>query len=144
MVYIRSLRNCSLEGPAPDVSGIPQLGYLYVELWIAYYLTRNNMWPICLGKKSCTWCLEEFGCYHLLLSLFCWCFRDISWNQLTGPIPFGQLASNLTTMYKKRPLTTTHVILFLKYHLLIFFSQREFLFSHSLLQVVQRSFPQSS
>ncbi|KAF7026583.1 hypothetical protein CFC21_038689 [Triticum aestivum] len=47
-----SLRNCSLEGPAPDVSGIPQLGYL-----------------------------------------------DVSWNQLTGPIPSGQLASNITTMY---------------------------------------------
>ncbi|VAH70439.1 unnamed protein product [Triticum turgidum subsp. durum] len=26
-----SLRNCSLEGPAPDVSGIPQLGYLDVS-----------------------------------------------------------------------------------------------------------------
>ncbi|KAG8074503.1 hypothetical protein GUJ93_ZPchr0006g43140 [Zizania palustris] len=26
-----SLRNCSLEGPVPDVSGIPQLGYLYVQ-----------------------------------------------------------------------------------------------------------------
>jgi len=26
-----SLRNCSLEGPAPDVSGIPQLGYLDIS-----------------------------------------------------------------------------------------------------------------
>uniref|UniRef100_A0A3B6SDN1 non-specific serine/threonine protein kinase n=2 Tax=Triticum aestivum TaxID=4565 RepID=A0A3B6SDN1_WHEAT len=46
-----SLRNCSLEGPALDASGIPQLGYL-----------------------------------------------DISWNQLTGPIPSGKLASNITTI----------------------------------------------
>ncbi|KAE8777142.1 putative LRR receptor-like serine/threonine-protein kinase [Hordeum vulgare] len=46
-----SLRNCSLEGPALDASGIPQLGYL-----------------------------------------------DISWNQLTGPIPSSKLASNITTI----------------------------------------------
>ncbi|KAM3195081.1 hypothetical protein ACQJBY_071254 [Aegilops geniculata] len=46
-----SLRNCSLEGPALDASGIPQLGYF-----------------------------------------------DISWNQLTGPIPSGQLASNITAI----------------------------------------------
>ncbi|KAF7093931.1 hypothetical protein CFC21_096300 [Triticum aestivum] len=46
-----SLRNCSLEGPALDASGIPQLGYL-----------------------------------------------DISWNQLTGRIPSGKLASNITTI----------------------------------------------
>ena len=30
-VTIRSLRNYSLEGSVPDVSGIPQLGYLYVS-----------------------------------------------------------------------------------------------------------------
>ncbi|OEL16367.1 putative leucine-rich repeat receptor-like serine/threonine-protein kinase [Dichanthelium oligosanthes] len=48
-----SLRNCSLEGSVPDVSGIPQLGYLYV---------------------------------------------DLSWNQLRGPIPSIQFASNVTTI----------------------------------------------
>jgi hypothetical protein len=52
MVYIRSLRNCSLEGPVPDASGIPQLGYLYVEFWTAYIsFIWNTIWPICLGKN---------------------------------------------------------------------------------------------
>jgi hypothetical protein len=47
-----SLRNCSLQGVIPDLSGMPELGYV-----------------------------------------------DLSWNQLTGPIPTNRLAANITTMY---------------------------------------------
>ncbi|KAG8078304.1 hypothetical protein GUJ93_ZPchr0007g6207 [Zizania palustris] len=46
-----SLRNCSLQGGIPDLSGLLQFGYL-----------------------------------------------DLSWNQLTGPIPTTKLASNVTTI----------------------------------------------
>lgn len=46
-----SLRNCSIQGAIPDLSAIPQLGYL-----------------------------------------------DLSWNQLTGPIPTNRLSSNITTI----------------------------------------------
>ncbi|XP_006842574.2 probable LRR receptor-like serine/threonine-protein kinase At1g06840 isoform X1 [Amborella trichopoda] len=46
-----SLRNCSLQGNIPDLSGIPRLGYL-----------------------------------------------DLSWNNLSGPIPTGRLSSNITTI----------------------------------------------
>jgi Leucine-rich repeat (LRR) protein len=92
-----SLRNCSLEGPAPDVSGIPQLGYL-----------------------------------------------DISWNQLTGPIPSGQLASNITTMYKTRELTKHSCHIVFQVSSVDLFLPRKYFSLHSPLQVVQRPFPQPS
>ncbi|KAK1285184.1 putative LRR receptor-like serine/threonine-protein kinase [Acorus calamus] len=46
-----SLRNCSLQGQVPDLSRIPELGYI-----------------------------------------------DLSWNQLTGPIPQNKLSDNITTI----------------------------------------------
>jgi hypothetical protein len=70
------------------------------------------------------------------------CFRDISWNQLTGPIPSGQLASNITTMYKLRTLTknSCHFV----FSSVIDWSLLTKEAFHFTLTVVQRSFPQPS
>lgn len=48
--------------------------------------------------SPCPRCLGEFG--SLFSSYSYCCFRDLSWNQLRGPIPSSRFASNITTMYK--------------------------------------------
>ena len=41
--FSRSLRNCSLQGPIPDLSGIPQLGYMLVALFYFPFLDRKSV-----------------------------------------------------------------------------------------------------
>jgi hypothetical protein len=57
MVFIRSLRNCSLEGPVPDVSGIAQLGYLYVSKFndcnLTFSGTENSISVVSRNKSVC-------------------------------------------------------------------------------------------
>jgi hypothetical protein len=31
--------------------------------------------------------------------VICSCFRDLSWNQFSGPIPLHKLADHMTTVY---------------------------------------------
>ena len=54
--FSRSLRNCSLQGPIPDLSRIPQLGYMLVALFyfpFLIYLTLI-MNELLSQKDKCT------------------------------------------------------------------------------------------